>query len=85
MADAAYLQSTVSGALSDALAATVEAQPEDPVAYLGNYLLAHVRRMEAIEKVRAEAACIVPTFLVLAARPRASLGRWRPCCVQCAE
>lgn len=58
--DAAYLRSNVSDALSQGLAATLVAQPDDPVEYLGRYLLKYVERKEAEEKVRDATARRLP-------------------------
>ncbi len=56
MANAAYLKENVADALSDGLAATVAAQPDDPVEYLGNFLIDYVKRIETIKQV-----CVQPT------------------------
>jgi hypothetical protein len=41
--DSDFLKATVGDVLAKGVAATVEAQPEDPVEYLARYLLRYVR------------------------------------------
>ena len=42
MADSAYLMNTVGDALSMGVAATVQAQPHDPIDYLAQWLLRYL-------------------------------------------
>lgn len=54
MAD--YLTATVSASVTEGVAATVAAQPDDPVDFLGRYLLKLVERGETEAKVRVLAS-----------------------------
>ena len=67
--DAEYLKNTVADGLSKGLAATVAAQPDDAVEFLGQYLLKHVENMKAQAEVRARPSC--------RARSRAAAARAR--------
>ncbi|KAI9998735.1 hypothetical protein PInf_003325 [Phytophthora infestans] len=50
--DHAYLRQTVSAPLTEAMAQLAILQPEDPVEFLGNYLLKHVANVEAQLKLQ---------------------------------
>eukprot|EP01138_Halocafeteria_seosinensis_P006331 gb/GECG01006472.1/.p1 GENE.gb/GECG01006472.1/~~gb/GECG01006472.1/.p1 ORF type:complete len:604 (+),score=175.96 gb/GECG01006472.1/:1-1812(+) len=52
--DAQFLEHTVKEALTEGLSSAVAARPEDPVDYLGHYLLQYANRIEAEEQLRAE-------------------------------
>jgi hypothetical protein len=58
--DAEYLKGTVAEGLSKGLAATVAAQPDDAVEFLGQYLLKHVENMKAAAEVRGGVIVLVP-------------------------
>ncbi len=72
MAD--YLTATVSASVTEGVAATVAAQPDDPVDFLGRYLLKLVERGETEAKVSSPADATSRTAATPAscARP----GRW---------
>lgn len=50
--DAEYLQKNVGTALADGLAAVACSNPEDPVDFLGRFLLKVVENHQLMEKVR---------------------------------
>ncbi|RYH23630.1 hypothetical protein EON65_17680, partial [archaeon] len=52
--DSTYLKNNILAALSEALTAMAVQIPEDPVDFLGNYLLAHVERKERYEIERKQ-------------------------------
>eukprot|EP01031_Cornospumella_fuschlensis_P043622 gene43622-53348_t len=52
--DSTYLKNNVLAALSEALTAMAVQIPEDPVDFLGNYLLAHVERKQRYEVERKQ-------------------------------
>ncbi len=49
--DAEFLKRTVGEPLSDALASLVVAQPADPIEFIGEALLDHIKRREGELKV----------------------------------
>lgn len=51
-ADTSFLNDSVTEALVEGLAATISAQPDDSVEYLGQFLLKFVERKEAEMRVR---------------------------------
>ncbi len=51
--DAAYIKSTVSEALVEALAVLARVNPENPVDYLGKLLVKHADTLDAQARVRA--------------------------------
>lgn len=54
--DAEYLQATVGAALAKGVAECVCAGPDDPVAFLGNWLKAHVQNASIKQQVCEETA-----------------------------
>ena len=70
--DAEYLKSTVHHALADGLAATAQAQPKDPVEYLGNYLVHWVTQEEIKQQVREALGYWVHNTLQLESQPTRS-------------
>ncbi|KAG3198111.1 hypothetical protein JG687_00004907 [Phytophthora cactorum] len=52
--DHAYLRQTVGTPLTEAMAQLAILQPEDPVEFLGNYLLKHVANVEAQQKLQKQ-------------------------------
>jgi hypothetical protein len=49
--DAKYLKTNVDEALTEALSSMAVSQPDDPIEYIGNYLLQWVARREKRELV----------------------------------
>ena len=49
--DAIYLKENIQSAITEALTSMVVSTPEDPIEYLGNYLLNYVERKADINKV----------------------------------
>ena len=47
-----YCQEYVTAAVSDGLIALVKAQPEDPVDFLGNFMLHYAKSLESSKAVR---------------------------------
>ncbi|KUF91456.1 hypothetical protein AM588_10007352 [Phytophthora nicotianae] len=52
--DHAYLRQTVGAPLTEAMAQLAILQPEDPVEFLGNYLLKHVANVETQQKLQKQ-------------------------------
>lgn len=50
--DALYLKENIQDAMTEALTSMVVSCPDDPVEYLGNYLLNYVDRQSVIKTVR---------------------------------
>jgi len=50
--DAAYLKSTVTASLVDGLAALARTAPDDPIDYLGRWLINHAAFLDTLDKVR---------------------------------
>lgn len=67
--DADFLKRTVGNPLSEALTSLVMAQPADPIEFIGEALLAFVKRREEEERVRSlekrrERQRLVPNFVL---------------------
>ena len=52
--DALYLKENINDAITEALTSMVVSVPEDPIEYLGNYLLNYVDRKTAMRMVKKE-------------------------------
>ncbi len=50
--DALYLKENVQEALAEALTSVVVGTPDDPIEYIGKYLLQYVERKAVIQKVK---------------------------------
>lgn len=59
--DHAYLRQTVAAPLTEAMAQLAVAQPEDPIEYLGNYLLKYVANETEKQRAKSQAAQRPPT------------------------
>ena len=49
--DALYLKENIQDALSQALTSMVISSPDDPIEFLGNYMLNYVERKSKLKKV----------------------------------
>ena len=54
MAGVEYCQEHVTAAVSDGLIALVKAQPDDPVDFLGNFMLHYAKSLESSKAVRSQ-------------------------------
>lgn len=50
--DAQYVKETVAPAIVEGLTAVVRSQPQDPVEYLGRFLVSYADHLEGVQKVR---------------------------------